>query len=268
MNTTPAPDDTALVEHLRRTLHAVARTVADDGQASTLASAIPFVERSRRKPAKKNIAIAAAMAVAGLGLVAWNTFDDGEIEHIPTEAALMQGSTDGFDWWLVPSEAIGHTNPCDVPFPGVEMVSSSTNKPGQEWNTGGVNYGKNILDNQAPEGGGTFTYDCSNPQSEFDKAAWLDDPTLMSVGFTRLGRNDDPDSPWGAFAAMHPTIDLINVIVDGETIDTIDTITKPNDPGGVRYAGFTIPSDVCTFRLDYLQADAQTPVVSKESTIC
>lgn len=265
MNSTPAPDDTILIEHLRRTLHAVAETVADDGQASTLATAFPFVERSRRKPVRKNIAIAAAMAVAGLGLVAWNTFDDGEIERIPTEAALMHGSTAGFVWWLIPSEAIGHTNPCDVSFPGVEMVSSSTNKPGQEWNTGGVNYGRNILDDQAPEGGGTFTYDCSNSQNEFDEAAWLDDPTLMSVGFTRLGRNDDPNSPWGAFAAMHPTIDHINVIVDGETIDTI---TKPNDPGGVRYAGFTIPSDVCTFRLDYLEAGAQTPVASKESTIC
>ena len=267
MNTTQAPDDTALIEHLRRTLHAVAETVTDDEQAPTVAPAVPF-DRSRRNPARKNVAILAAVAVTGLGLVAWNTFDDGEIERIPTEAALMQGSTDGFDWWLIPSAVIGHTNPCDVPFPGVELVSASTNKPGQEWNTGGVNYGKNILDDQAPEAGGTVTYDCSNPQSEFDEAAWFNDPRLMNVGFTRLGRDDDPHSPWAAFAAMHPTIDHINVIVDGETVDTIDTVTKTDEPDGVRYAGFTIPSDVCIFRLDYLEADAQTPVVSRESTIC
>lgn len=267
MNTTPAPDDTALSEHLRRTLRAVAETITDNGQAPTSDTVVPFVERPSSRPARKNIAIAAAIAVTGLGLVAWNTLEDGEIERIPTEAALMQGSTEGFDWWLIPSAAIGHTNPCGVAFPGVELVSSSTNKPGQEWNTGGVNYGLNLLDEQAPEDG-TFTYDCSNPQSEFDETAWFGDPTLMNVGFTRLGRNNDPDSPWGAFAAMHPTIEQINVIVDGNTIDTIDTVTKTDEPSGVRYAGFTIPSDACTFHLEYLAADTETPVLSKTSTIC
>jgi len=267
MNTTDTPDDTEFIAHLRRTLHTVAETITDDATKNDSPPA-PLVRRTGRRAKRKHIVAATAVAVAGLGLVAWNTFEDGEIERIPTEDAIMSGATDGYQWWLIPSAAIGHTNPCGVAFPGVELVSAATNRPGQEWNTGGVNYGRNLLDDATTDSGGTFSYDCSNPTSEFDETAWFNDPTLMNVGFTRLGRNNDSGSPWGAFAALHPTIEHIDVIVDGATIDTVDTVTKVDEPNGVRYAGFTIPADVCTFRLDYRTTGTDTPVASNESTIC
>jgi hypothetical protein len=220
--------------------------------------------RSAHRRRYRGIVTAATVGVAALGLVAWNTFDQGEIERIPTEAALMSGQDAGYLWWLVPSEAIGHANPCGVPFPGVEMVSAATNKPGQEWNTGGVNYGENIAD----ERGGTVTYDCTNPRSDFNEVAWLNDPTLLEIGFARLGRDNDSNSPWAGFVAMHPSIEQVDVTVDGKLADTVETVTKPAEPNGVRYAGFTIDARACDVQVILYASTGGAPTVVRDIDFC
>lgn len=232
------PVDEQLDAHLRRTLTTVAATITDTTRATAGAS------RPRRRRRAVRIAGVAAIATAALTAVAWNKFDEGEISRIPVEAAVLMGSADGFDWWLIPSAAIeGHTNPCGVPMPGVEVVSDDANKPGLEWNTGGVAYG---------EPSGIAKYTCSADELEVDEAAWLDDPSQVSGLFARLGDNDNPGSPWISAFAVHPSVTEIEIRVDGGAPINAPTVALRTRPTGPRYSAATLPADACNITIRFL----------------
>ncbi len=253
MNTADQPDvDERLAAHLRLVLHRVADTIAADLPRST--EPLPGGPARRRSGRRIAVAIAAVVALAGLG-VAWNQLDEGEIVRIPTEAALMSGSAeDEGQWWLIPS-AVVHPgigwSTCDPTPAAVDFVSQASNRPGQEWNTGGVVYGE-------PSASGDLCH---------DEAAWLANPARFDMGSTRLGPSDDGGderTAWGYFATFHPTIARLEVSVDDQPAFTVDTVALPERPDGPRFAAFTTPSDtrVVTYRL--LTADG-TAVVERTS---
>lgn len=174
---------------------------------------LPFAEIARileQKPASTDgaqrtrlkravVVVASVGAVAACGAVARQQLEPGEIGDMPA---------------------------CDPPIAAVELVSADSNKPGHEWNTGGVTYGD--PDDIGPDG-------C------YDEPAWLANPSMFDMGATRLGDNDDPDSAWGYFATVHPTITSIDVLADDQVRFSIDTKPLPERPNGPRFAAFTVP---------------------------
>jgi hypothetical protein len=213
--------DELLSDHLRRTLHAVAVTVTDEPR--------PEAPPSRRRPPRRGRRLAVAAVglagASGLGLVAWDRWEDGEIRRIPTEAALMEGTaTSGGDWWLLPSTAV-HEVACPAQ---VEFVSAASNQVGAEWNTGGVGYGE-------------FA---GPPQGCPDPAPWLLQPARFNLGSTTVGPSADgwaEDTDIGWFGAFHPTVTHLRVTVPDGTASVVATAPLPDDPDGPRYAGFTTP---------------------------
>lgn len=234
-----------LAAHLRRTLHAVADTVTDD-QPEPMTPGAPRRPATRR--AKRPIVLVASLGVlAACSLAALHQLEPGEIERIPTEAALIAGTTaNRTNWWLIPSAAI-HPSParCNPPA-AAELVSEATNKAGQEWNTGGVVYGDPINPTRA--------------DSCYDETTWLANPARFAMGATRLGDNDDPSSPWGYFTTVHPTITTINVTADDQDPITVDTEPLPERPDGPRFAAFTVPPDTHTVTVQLRTADGTTAV--------
>lgn len=182
--------------------------------------------------------------LAGLG-VAWNQLDEGEIVRIPTDAALMNGSAEeGGEWWLIPSADV-HPNVespvCDPPTAAVDFVSEASNRPGQEWNTGGAVYG------ESPP-----------PPACQDETAWLANPARFSMGSSRLGPSDDggdETTAWGYSAAFHPTITQIEVTADDHAPFVVDTVALPERPDGPRFAAFTTPADTGQVTIELRTAD-------------
>lgn len=235
-----------LAAHLRRTLHAVVETVTDDLQEfAPLTPTRSSVTRRRRWPA---LALAAVLGATTVGLVAWNRLGDpGEIVRIPTEAALMSGTAEGTgEWWLIPS-AVVHpslfSSPCDHIPAAVDFVSAATNKPGLEWNTGGVLYG------EAVAASADF---CHN------EASWLANPARFTMGSTRLGPDNDPDSAWGYFAAFHPTVTQVEVTADDQRPFLVNTVPLPERRDGPRFAAFTSPPDTRGVTVKLRTADGTT----------
>jgi hypothetical protein len=129
-------------------------------------------------------------------------------------------------------------------MPGVVFVSAELNRPGQEWNMGGVAYGE-------PQ---TSNFACTPP----DQANWLNDPTRSSFGHQRLGANNDPGSDIGVYGTVHPSIRTITVTSDVSQPLDVQTVTLPDDPDGPRYAAFTLPNDASRFTLALVAADGST----------
>jgi hypothetical protein len=238
--------DDRLAAHLRRTLRAVAETVTDD--VEEFASAAPArntVTRHRRWPA---LALAAVLGATTVGLVAWNRLGDpGEIVRIPIEAALMSGTAaGGGEWWLIPSAVVHPSNfssPCDHVLAAVDFVSAATNKPGQEWNTGGVLYGEALATS------GSFCH---------SEASWLANPARFTMGSTRLGPDNDPDSAWGYFGAFHPTVTQLEVIADHQRPFVVNTVPLSERRDGPRFAAFTLAPDTRNVTVKLRTADGTT----------
>jgi hypothetical protein len=237
-------NDDRLAAHLRRTLHTVADTVTGGSvdRATVRAAETPVRHRSGRRLA---VALAAITALAGLG-VAWNQLDEGEIVRIPTEAALLAGSTEeGGDWWLIPSANVHPSQEpprCDPPPASVVFVSEASNRAGQEWNAGGVVYGEP----PAP------------PDICHDEDAWLASPARFGMGSSRLGPSDDggdEETAWGYYAAFHPTVTRVLVTADGHAPFAVDTVPLPKRPDGPRFAAFTTPSDTLEVTIELFTAD-------------
>lgn len=243
------PGDEAIVAHLRYALRAIAETVdprdldADESLPVSSPDPGPVPRRWRGRAAA-----GAAVAALALTSVAWNRFDQGEIERIPVEDALIQGDTpEGGQWWLIPSPVVHPT--LAVPATCVAMVdfvSSAANWPGTEWNTGGVSYG---------EATGGPRPGCN------DETIWLADPTRFAMGSTRLGDNDDPSTAWGAFAAVHPTITSIEVVADGAPPFVVRTRALPDRPDGPRFTAFTVPAATSEVRVTLRSEDGTAVAV-------
>jgi hypothetical protein len=212
--------DEHLEAHLRRTLRAVAETVPEDQRPV----APPRARPARRGRRLAVVAVGLAGA-SGLGLVAWDRWEDGEIRRIPTEAAIVEGRAEaGGAWWLLPSAEL-HPQACPA---SVELVSAARNRSGAEWNTGGVVYGE-LVDPRQP---------CP------DQGPWLADPTRFSLGSSSLGTSADgwdEDTAVGWFGTFHPTVARLRVTAPDGGTSVVDTVPLPEDPDGPRFAAFTTP---------------------------
>jgi hypothetical protein len=237
--------DDRLATHLRHTLHAVARTI-------TTNAAEPESTNEPRRPATRHskrpvIAVASLGALAACGLAAWHQLEPGEIERIPTEALITGTTPDGTDWWLIPSSAIHPSSSrCNPPTAAAELVSEASNRPGEEWNTGGVVYGELVAPTRA--------------DSCYDETEWLANPAMFAMGATRLGDDDDPNSDWGYFATVHPTVTRITFTADGEATFTVDTEPLPERPDGPRFAAFTVPPDTHNVTIQLLDDEGTTVI--------
>lgn len=227
--------------HLRRTLHAVAETVTDDTIVDT---AVPGSAAVRRPSTRRRaLALVALVACGVLGLVGWKAINPDAIVRIPTESAIMSGSAEhGGEWWLFPAQVMSpdHLSECDPLPASVTFVSAASNKPGDEINAGGVTYGESL----APV--------CT------DDSSFLANPVRFGMGSTRLGPSDDggdPDTAWGYYVAVHPTVTGIRVTADDEPGFVVSTVTLPRRPDGPRFAGFTTPPDTRAGTIELLTAD-------------
>lgn len=248
----PVPPD--VEAHLRRTLQVVATSVRVP--AAPAERSAEGRGRSHRRRRGRTVVAAVAVAVSVGGLAAWNSRGPGEIERIPTEAALMSATTDGYDWWLIPAAAIGHTSRCGDPMPGVEVVSADSNKPGLEWNTMGIAYGEPVGRN----------IECTDPTPELDEARWLSDPAQFANGATRLGDGSDETSPWVATFAVHPTVRTINLVADGVSQQPVPTFADPTQPDGPRYAAIPLAPETCSITVELI---VETEAVGgREFSLC
>lgn len=212
---------------LSRTLHAVAE------------SAVPAVGLTRRRRLGRMVATGATGVVMIAGMAAWNLRDPGEIERVPVETALMSGVAEGGRWWLLPSV---HDR-CGRPASGVEFVSDATNKPGLEWNTGGVAYGEPssslMVCDQQP-----------------DESAWLRDPTRAAMSYTKVGFEREGYA-WGFYGAFHPTVAAIEVGIDGTEPFVVRTLPTPDRVDGPRYTAFTVPATASVVRTRFMDANRE-----------
>ena len=206
-------NDTDLERHLRQTLAQVASA--------------PISERSSQR-GRLVIAAVAVAALAASGLAAWNALGPGEIDRVPVEAAILSGvADDGTEWWLIPTRDVFDT--CNGEMPGVVFVSGALNRPGLEWNMGGVAYGEPPTSDRA----------CS----AYDEAAWLADPARADIAHQRLGPNDDRASDFGFYATVHPDVAALHVTVDGVRTFEVDTVDDRDPQSEGRFAAFTTPHD-------------------------
>ncbi|MDE0805880.1 MAG: hypothetical protein OSA99_21465 [Acidimicrobiales bacterium] len=222
-----------LGDQLRRTLHAVADTP-------------PSIDRSRSARRRRVFGGAALAAVVAIGgVAAWQSHDDGEIVRIPVEQALITGEGSSGDWWLLPSQ---HTDVCGNPMPGVELVSGQINKPGYEWNTGGVAYGEHGED-----------------PCVFDGWERLGDPALSNIGYSRIGYERD-STPWGGFGAVHSSVTAVRVSADDSAPFVTESVPRADDPDGPRYVAFSMPSDTVSVTIETIDADGDVIPGSAKTT--
>ena len=216
-------DDEVLEARLRATLHRVA------------VSSTP-VRRRRHRP----LLTMGAIVVVASSVVAWNAIGPGEIDRIPTERAVMSGvAADGSQWWMIPAGAV--VDGCDGRTPGVVFVSAELNRPGAEWNMGGVAYGEPSASNFA----------CAPP----DQASWLRNPTRYSYGHQRLGEDGDLTSDIGIYGTVHASVRIVRVTSSPVATFDVRTVALPEDPGGPRYVAFTLLNDTSRFTIELVAAD-------------
>lgn len=216
--------DELLHDHLRRTLQAVAATVAEGDRPAPM-----LPQRSRRRVRRLVVATAGLAGASGLGMVAWDRWEEGEIRRIPTEAALMEGTASSGRWWLLPSAAL-HDAACPA---SVEFVSAASNQVGDEWNTGGVVYGEPY---SPPEGAKYVPETCPDP------APWLANPARFEFGSTSVAPSPDggdADSDVGWFGTFHPSVTKLRVTTPDGTTTVVRTEPLPEAPDGPRFAAFT-----------------------------
>lgn len=219
--------DPDLELHLRRTLVEVASTVPGDAAAAE-------VPHPRRRRGAKPVLIGVAVLSLATAAFAWVQSGHEYVKQLPPRPALASGTTEGIRWWLVPSF---HTDACDQPFPGVEAVTDARNREGQEWDTSGVDYGEPSAD------------PCAR-----DERAWLRDPNRMSGGTSRMGADDDNDSPWITIIALHPSVATVAITINGSTRQ-VPTLPRSDRPDGPRYVVFTAPPETKTVNLAFLGSD-------------
>ena len=231
MITDPLDVDPALAERLRRTFTAVAGTITlerPDEQAARRPPAAPPA-RGRRKRA--GVVAGSAIAALGLAAFAYATIGSEYVQDgdLPPKNPIASGRLDGVQFWLVPSF---HRDVCGRPMPGVELVSAPMNKPGQEWNTGGMAYGE--------------WRESSPGCPAVNEAPWLADPSKAAVGWTRLGAADR--GPWGAMVAVHPSV--TSVVVQTMGLEKrISTAPRADAPRGPRYAALAVPEKSAIVKL-------------------
>ncbi len=202
-----------LDQHLRRTLRAVAATVEAEARATP---------RPRRRPRRRLMVGLGAIAVAApLAAGAVIGFGPEYVDQIPPDNVIVAGSVDGDRYWMVESF---HTDACDQPTPGVELVVEQSNIIGREWNTQGVSYG------ETPASG------CGQDVSDA-----LADPSLSYSGGSFVG------DTFLLLYAVHPDVTAVRVTTDSATQEV-----EVHRLDGAGYAVFEVPPETTQYTVELL----------------
>lgn len=203
MTTTHDP----LEDRIRHTLRTVAETadLAPDSRPSP-------ARRRRRWP----FAVAVLSIGAPVTLAAAAVVRQGPeyVDAIPPSTILVDDDIDGDRYLVVESR---RTDRCGEPTEGVELLRTSRNLIGSEWDMVLVEYG--------PYRGA----DCGT-----DPSAWRDDPARYSDGGLEVG--DSFVWHW----AVHPDVARVRLSVDGEVVDEV----RPLAVDGAGFAFWEVPDGV------------------------
>ncbi len=242
------PVEPELEARLRRTLSQVAATIDDPGTPLVVAPSREVRaladQRRARRWRRRATAIGLALVAAPVAAFAYGQLGPEFVDQLPPRHVLLEGTAGAHRYWLVPAF---HTDACG-PRPGVELVSEPENRIGEYWNTLGVLYGEitppwdypSVSATGSPLIGRSVprvdpTHDCMRP----DERAWLDDPSLASLGTTRL----DPHGDWVLLAAVHPDVRMLRITTPGGPARSVATVPRPDHLNGPRYAAATLPAD-------------------------
>jgi hypothetical protein len=202
--------DAQLDQRLRRTLRAVAATV--DGEPTA-------APKRRRIPRGIMVGLGASAIAVPLAAGAFYGVGSEYVDQIPPKDPIVAGSIDGNRYWVVESF---HSDDCDKPYPGVELISEESNILGREWNTIGVSYGEERR--------------CGVDVSEAlaDAALWDGGGTFVGDGFVWI-------------VGVHPDVTSVRSTIDG-SIQRV--AVHPVDGAG--YAVIELPEDTTQFSVELL----------------
>lgn len=221
--------DTELDQRLRRTFSAVAATVDTDP--------VPWAVQPQRR--RRRWVIGAGIAVVAVPLAAAATIGFGpeHVDRIPPENPLLSGTLDGERYWVVDAF---HTDTCDRPMDGVELLIQESNIVGQEWNTVGYQ----------PSGDGrcgTLTLP-DDPSSAY----YLDGGSTIGDAMLWLG-------------VVPEDIDEVRATADG---DPVDVRLLPHE--GAEYFVVEVPPGTVGFTVDFVaggEVVAPPPDESREHVV-
>jgi len=221
--------DAELDHHVRRTLQAVAATIAE---APSTARSAALRRRGRRILLGLG-AIAVAAPLAAGGLIG---FGPEYVDELPPGNVITTGILDGERYWMVESF---HQDSCGQPMPGVELVVEKQNIIGQEWSTTGYSYGEPIARARNGREMRTCGYDTSqalaNPAISFSSGAQVGDAMIWVY-------------------AVHPDVTALRVTIDGATEEVP---VYPVDAAG--YALIELPEATESYTVDLLINDDVVP---------
>jgi hypothetical protein len=229
-----------------------AKGVAYVGALRAVSSAARRPPRRRRR----SRLVAIGVALVALPLAGFAYLQLGP-EHVTEqkllrlqEGALAAGGTKPNRYWLVASF---HTDACDRPMPGVELVVESANQVGTEWSTAGVGYGE-----ASPSTTNGRAADTTSGCLRYDEREWLKEPSRFALGITRLGQPSAPDEGgWALLAAVHPTVHALHIThitTPGSPARTITPVPRADRPNGPRYAVMVLPATATRAQLILLDA--------------
>jgi len=205
-----------LDERLRRTLRAVALTIEEVPPTKSL---------KRRTPRRTMVGLGAVVVAIPLAAGAVIGFGPEYVDKIPPEGVIVAGSIDGDRYWMV--EAF-HTDFCDNPEPGVEIVIEDSNIMGQEWSTIGVTYGQP----RWQDDGGWCGY---------DRSRYLGDPSRSNSGGVFMG----DAFLWAG--GVHPDVTAVRATIDG-TAEQVEV----HPWKGAGYYVIEVPPDTTEYTVELL----------------
>jgi hypothetical protein len=216
MNDTRTPE--SIEQHVRHTLHTVARSVTGDG----LPAVAPTADTRRKPRRKRRVALGVgALTLIPAGIATASVVNQGSeyVAPIPPERIVMEGSVDGSRYLLVESARTGE---CGEPIHGVELVEENENLLGSEWSTTGYEYGGDYIQKRCGD--------------VIDTSRYLRDPALFNASGAEVG-----DSFVWVYA-VHPDVDTVRITSDDGTEDL-----KVYEVDGAGYAPFEIPTDITEY---------------------
>jgi hypothetical protein len=232
--------DPDLQRRLKRTLHAVAETVAEPPDAPGFTpNGVPVVSGRRRR--RVLLAAGASLVAVPLAAFMYGRLGSEYVQELPPPGVVQSGEIDGIQYWLVESF---HEDVCGERMPGIELLSDAGNRVGGEWNSGGMAYGDPVDD---PRGCQTF-----------DEEPWLADPSRAAVSWMQLG---EESGPWGGMIAVHPTVRSLTVQAEGQPEQRVSTVPLNDDPDGPRYAAVAIPEDAGRVSVSFTNAEGDPMVI-------
>ena len=272
--------DDPLAAHLRRTLHAVAATLAD-GDADTDPQALPVAPGGVRHAGRLHrpgiprgrAALAAAAVVLLVAATVWFvgsdrgrsrgttdappvTVDDGA----PPQALVKGRAVGGGTWWVEPTSPADVAPWSDCPaVPGIELRSTDGQPIG----------GSPLTDVH-------YSGEWREPDGDFrdcpDVDAWLADPTrfALQAGRTANRWREPERSDWVVLLAVHPDVAIVAFTSDSRRTNPgqgTATFALSDNRDGPRFAAFRVPWDATAVHVQLLGAPRNQVVAERTAVL-